>query len=182
MNWTLQQYHRRWNVLESVAAAATPPTLSYEKPTESSHTPGELEPNIKFVMLLVDIKWWTTLTSMSYKLFIFRIFHFALVLHTILHYGPGPYVRPWYKRCTAFADSANWIGSHWTMYTPTCQAAFAIVKVLLDARERSSPPPVIEIHRSYTLTFIKKRSGAHNHLLFGNPKLMYSSLTSDFPL
>jgi len=61
---------------------------------------------------------------------------------------------------------------------------FPVVKVPLDARERSScipAPPVIDIQRSHNSNFINR---VPNHLLgahFG-PKLIYSSLTSDFPL
>jgi len=53
-----------------------------------------------------------------------------------------------------------------------------VVKVPLDA---VPAPPVIEIQRSHTLHFIER---VQNHLLgarFG-PKLIYSSLTSDFSL
>ena len=42
------------------------------------------------------------------------------------------------------------------------------------------PPPVIAIQRSHTLDFIETLEGPQPPL--GDPKLVYSSLTSDFPL
>ena len=61
------------------------------------------------------------------------------------------------------AGQKQWLKCHWTQGNAV------------------PAPPVIEIQRSHTSNFIKR---VHSHMLgahFG-PKLIYSSLTSDFPL
>jgi len=61
-----------------------------------------------------------------------------------------------------------------------------MVKVSVDWTQGNAvlAPPITAIQRSHTSNFIEKQSETHDHLLgaHSGPKLMYSSITSDFPL